>query len=147
MNNQFNYIIIKNIGPAAAGPAGPVPTPMYIYILGCNAVNQCYDSTPLLCLNTPLLMGYVANTLPYFAYTHRCKQNTLVCYQNTPWAVTPLSCNTPWVFFFNSACLRGRRARQKNPAEEPQNEMRIYHMFARTRCGIIFIGVSKYHLH
>ena len=48
-------------------------------------------------------MGYVANTLPYFAYTHRCKQNTLVCYQNTPWAVTPLSCNTPRAFFFNSA--------------------------------------------
>ena len=49
-------------------------------------------------------MGYVANTLPYFAYTHRCKQNTLVCYQNTPWAITPLSCNTPRAFFFNSAC-------------------------------------------
>ena len=48
-------------------------------------------------------MGYVANTLPYFAYTHRCKQNTLVCYQNTPWAITPLSCNTPRAFFFNSA--------------------------------------------
>ena len=48
-------------------------------------------------------MGYVANTLPYFAYTHRCKQNTLVCYQNTPWAATYLSCNTPRAFFFNSA--------------------------------------------
>ena len=30
MNNQFNYNLnfFLNIGPAAAGPAGPVPTPM-----------------------------------------------------------------------------------------------------------------------
>ena len=50
-------------------------------------------------------MRYVANTLPYFAYTHRCMQNTLVCYQNAPWAVTLLSCNTPRAFFFNSAVI------------------------------------------
>ena len=71
--------------------------------MGCNAVNQCFGSTPLYSRNTPLLVGCGINTLACSANTHRCKLNTLVCYQNTPWAVTPLKPNTPRAFFFNSA--------------------------------------------
>ena len=32
-------------------------------LLGCNAVNQCYDNTPLKRPNTPPLLGVAPNTL------------------------------------------------------------------------------------
>ena len=68
----------------------------------CNAVNQCYDNTPLKRPNTPPLLGVAPNTLTQPANTPRCQLNTLVCCHNTPWAVTPLKPNTPRAFFFNS---------------------------------------------
>ena len=65
----------------------------------CNAVNQCYDNTPLKRPNTPLLLGVAPNTLTQPANTPRCQLNIFVCCHNTPWAVTPLKPNTPLAFF------------------------------------------------
>ena len=71
----------------------------------CNAVNQCYDNTPLKRPNTPPLLGVAPNTLtqpantPKMSAQHPCVLPT--CH-NTPWAVTPLKPNTPRAFFFNS---------------------------------------------
>ena len=65
----------------------------------CNAVNQCYDNTPLKRPNTPPLLGVAPNTLTQPANTPRCQLNTLVCCHNTPCAVTPLKPHTPRLFF------------------------------------------------